>query len=129
MDVGTGALIFISGLTSRHFVYQDQSIFRRIWINIKVMPFMWFLAFIGLITRWAVNHPEVVTEYGVHWNFFWTVWFINIFTSFIKNFSHALYNGFIFAVAYQIILLNGATDFIFHAERDNFFSKNKEGFI
>ena len=73
MDVGTGTLMFISGLTSRHFIYKNWSIFSKIWVNIKSMPLLFALAFVGVLTRWLANHPEVVTEYGVHWNFFWTV--------------------------------------------------------
>lgn len=129
MDVGTGALIFVSGLTSRHFIHQDKSVLMRAWINIKVMPFLFALAFVLVITKWIVNHPEVVTEYGVHWNFFWTVCFINIFASFIKSFGRALYNGFVLLVVYQIFLNNGGADFVFNAPRVDFISKNKEGFF
>ena len=129
MDIGTGALMFISGLTSRHFIHQEKGALQRVWMNIRAMPFLFLIAFAGVLTRWLANHPEVVTEYGVHWNFFWTVCFITMFSSFIQNFRHALINGMIMIVAYQIFLYYGATDFVFYAPRTNFVSKNKEGFF
>lgn len=129
MDIGTGALMFISGLTSRHFIHHGKGAAKRIWENLKAMPLLFILAFFGVITRWVANHPEVVTEYGIHWNFFWTVIFITMFSSFIQNFSHAFINGIIMIVVYQIFLMNGATDYVFYAKRTNFIAKNKEGFF
>lgn len=73
MDVGTGGLIFVSGLTSSAFKLQSKSVISRVINSIKVMPIIIVLASVGVLTRWLANHPEIVTEYGVHWNFFWTL--------------------------------------------------------
>lgn len=127
MDVGTGGLLFVSGLTSRVFKDHKTSLLKRIVDSVKIMPVIILLAFIGVITRWLANHPELVTEYGVHWNFFWTICFINIFANFIKRPNYALMNGFLLLAIHQAFLIYGGAKFILLAKREDFISKNKEG--
>jgi len=127
MDVGTGGMVLLSGITSRIFKEQSKSLGFRIFNAVKTMPIIISIAVIGILTRYISNHPEVVDEYGVHWNFFWTVWIINIFSSFIQRPKYALIFGFLLISAYQIFLQNGGAKYILLAERVDLISKNREG--
>lgn len=78
MDVGTGCLIFISGISANVVKNQGISLQSRLIQSIKGIPIIMAIAIGGYFSRYFTNHPEVVTEYGVHWNFFWTIAIINI---------------------------------------------------
>lgn len=83
----------------------------------------------GYFSRWFTNHPEVASEYGVHWNFFWTIAFINIASSLASNIRHCFTTALGMYILYQAFLSFGGSNFIFTAPRDNFFTKNREGIL
>lgn len=87
------------------------------------------IAIIGYFSRWFVNHPEVVTEYGVHWNFFWTIAVVNLASSTITSPRFSLSTSMGMYIIYQLFLSFGGSEFIFNASRDNFFTKNREGIL
>ncbi|KAF3788523.1 Uncharacterized protein EJ110_NYTH07899 [Nymphaea thermarum] len=72
-----------------------------------------------------------VGEYGVHWNFFFTLAAVSLLTSIFN--IHPQYCGFLGSFilsAYQICLLFGLNEYLTSRERNmNLFSQNKEGII
>jgi glucosaminylphosphatidylinositol acyltransferase len=101
MDVGTGCVIIGSGMASNIAKFKSSSVLSRFMTNIKGIPVIMAIAIGGILSRWIVNHPEIVTEYGVHWNFFWTIAFITLATSFVSNINIVNYFGLGLYAIYQ----------------------------
>ncbi|XP_012849878.1 PREDICTED: uncharacterized protein At4g17910-like, partial [Erythranthe guttata] len=87
------------------------------------------LGFARLISTSSVNYQVHVGEYGVHWNFFFTLAAVAILT-FIIN-VHPNYCGILgslILIGYQALLLCGLNKYIMSEERKpDIFSQNKEG--
>ena len=78
MDLGVGSFVFSAGMVSARSLSKDlsdrgTSLLQRLVVSIrKTLP----LIALGLIRLWSVkglDYAEHVTEYGVHWNFFFTL--------------------------------------------------------
>lgn len=70
-------------------------------------------------------------EYGVHWNFFFTLAGVSLLTSLIN--IHSRYCGILglsILIGYQLWLSSGLNEFLLSNERaNNLFSQNKEGVV
>lgn len=91
---------------------------------------------LGLIRLWSVkglDYAEHVTEYGVHWNFFFTLGFIPPFMALADGILQyvPLSNdtlAILISAIYEGILDNTSlTAYIFLAPRSDLLSKNREG--
>jgi GWT1 len=86
-----------------------------------------------MIALKVFNYHENVSEYGVHWNFFVTLFSIWQISDFLHRFlSRKFLPWFAIAILllYQFTLSKTTmTDFIFAASRKNFFYANREGFL
>jgi glucosaminylphosphatidylinositol acyltransferase len=151
MDIGAGTFVVCSALTSNYArkassaplssslsspSSKSSSVFQKIyflWQKIAVL----LLGVGRLIAVKALNYQEHTSEYGTHWNFFVTLFFIWLITDcihiscvFMKwKESYALP---IIALAtllgYQYLLLSTPlTDYILTAPRLTFVSHNREG--
>jgi len=91
------------------------------------------LGCLRLFTLKATNYQEHVTEYGVHWNFFFTVATISLLSSAVTPLlspRHCVSVSVVLLIAYQCLLsLGGWTEYILFAPRDSFFAANREGLI
>lgn len=95
----------------------------------------WVLAILG-ISRFVVikgfAYQEHVSEYGVHWNFFSTIFCIRIILTALAPLRPVRLRLF-FALAalfvYQWMLLHDLSDFIIDAPRNTLFSMNREGIL
>lgn len=89
------------------------------------------LGFARLLTVRAVDYQSHVSEYGVHWNFFFTLACVAILsaaTSRSMSPKQALWAGAGLALVYQLFLsVGGLGEFILHAPRVSLLSANKEG--
>ena len=138
MDVGVGSFVFTGGVVSARPVLKDQlsgtttPLGTRLYRSIRhSTP----LLVLGLIRLWSVkglDYAEHVTEYGVHWNFFFTLGFIPPFMALFQSAFQILPSYAILAIllgsAYQIVLeTTSLKAFILTAQRTNLFSQNREG--
>lgn len=90
---------------------------------------------LGLVRMYSVkglDYAEHVTEYGVHWNFFFTLGllppFVAIFQSAYKVIPSFAALAVLLGISYQAALdLTGLKAFILTAPRTDLLSKNREG--
>ncbi|KAK6132062.1 hypothetical protein DH2020_034198 [Rehmannia glutinosa] len=87
------------------------------------------LGFARLISTSSVNYQIHVGEYGVHWNFFFTLAAVAILTLIIN--VHPKYCGILgsfILIGYQALLSCGLNKYLLSEERKaDIFSQNKEG--
>lgn len=82
MDVGAASFCFSAGLVSR------QAKKRRSSLNWKQVLHTLPLVIIGLLRTWTnkeLDYQEHVSEYGVHWNFFFTMGVMAIVPSLVPS--------------------------------------------
>lgn len=118
MDVGIGSMIYNGGLvssrSSRAGFTQSLVLFACGVVRYQIM----------LLLKYAYN----VREYGVHWNFFFTLAFVALFTEVCKliRCDNAVF-GVILLASYQTLLWGGIEGILLSKRRSNIFLANKEG--
>ena len=138
MDMGVGSFVFSAGVVSARSILKAQAAGQKSTIATRVkdavrhsLPLL-VLGLIRLYTVKGVDYAEHVTEYGVHWNFFFTLGFIPPFmalchTVFSVVPSYA-FLGFIISTIYQVVLdSTELKQFILTAPRTDLLSQNREG--
>ncbi|KAK6046347.1 GWT1 protein, partial [Cooperia oncophora] len=100
---------------------------RYTWLrsSFVVLPVIGFARTIFLT---ALNYPQHVTEYGIHWNFFYTLAIVKIVSHILPKRFPILW-AFLFAIFQQTMLTNGYQEWIIDGEnqRDTLFRANVEG--
>lgn len=133
MDLGVGSFVFSNGIISyRRFKKSSQlSRLARIRESLRSTVILLVLGLIRLFSVKATNYQEHVTEYGVHWNFFFTLSLLPLvsiaFDFLSMKLRFAL--GLIGALVYEYCLMSSPTflDYLLNAERTDFISANREG--
>jgi glucosaminylphosphatidylinositol acyltransferase len=147
MDIGAGTFVICSALTSNYarkssstttISPSSRTLLQKIfffWQKIVVL----LLGVGRLVAVKALNYQEHTSEYGTHWNFFVTLFFIWLLTDCIHIIcvfmkwkeSYALpLLSLVTLLGYQYFLLaTPLTDFIFNAPRISFLSHNREGIL
>ncbi|KAI1294507.1 Glucosaminyl phosphatidylinositol (GlcN-PI) nositol acylation protein [Mortierella claussenii] len=133
MDLGVGSFVFSSGVVSARGYLKKETLPFTTQMMIALRTSIPLLA-LGLgryISTKGVDYQEHVTEYGMHWNFFFTLGFLPIFVTFFRslaNYVRFSILGTAVAVAYQYFLTYGGLEnYIQHAPRVDIISMNKEG--
>ncbi len=120
MDVGVGSFIIANGLVGSS---QNQSI--KAWS--KTFPIL-LLGLFRLIAVKISNYHEHVTEYGVHWNFFFTLAIVKIASSLVKTNFRPIVMSLILLAIYELGLKLGLETWILSDfPRNNLISANREG--
>jgi len=99
------------------------------------LPFQRFLVLLmgfgRLIILKLIKYQEHVSEYGMHWNFFMTlfvVWTCSDLIHRLISKRFLLSCSILWIILYQILLImTSLTDYILHAPRTNIIAMNKEG--
>ncbi|KAF2128011.1 GPI-anchored wall transfer protein 1 [Dothidotthia symphoricarpi CBS 119687] len=137
MDMGVGSFVFTAGVVSvRAFLKEGAgrrpSLSKRLITSIRHSIPLLVLGIIRLISVKGLDYAEHVTEYGVHWNFFFTLGFLPPFAALFQAAfdlvpSYAVFS-FALAALYELAL-NKTTlgAFILIAPRTDLLSKNREG--
>ncbi|KAJ6798374.1 Uncharacterized protein M6B38_211635 [Iris pallida] len=128
MDLGVGSFVLANSLVSR----QARGAMAVNWKAAlrSICPLV-FLGFGRLISTTGVDYQVHVGEYGVHWNFFFTLAAVSILTS-IVNIppKYCGIFGIVILIGYQSCLICGLNDYLISNERaSNIVSQNKEGFF
>ncbi|KAL9618459.1 MAG: hypothetical protein Q9160_006837 [Pyrenula sp. 1 TL-2023] len=149
MDLGVGSFVFSAGVVSARSLLKSKSksnsdpqqshtsssLLRHLPPSLLHSLPLLLLGVIRLLSVKGVDYAEHVTEYGVHWNFFFTLAFLGPFvelfdalTSYIPMMSYELL-ALILSVSYQILLdSTPLTRYILLSPRGpDLLSKNREG--
>ncbi|KAF1526689.1 Phosphatidylinositol-glycan biosynthesis class W protein, partial [Eudyptes sclateri] len=141
MDLGVGAFIFGNALVCPE-VRQKSCVTQPKFSNLaRQFCSIWPLIFLGfgrLLSVKSIEYHEHTSEYGVHWNFFFTLAFVRLAASlllavFPKNKSWIV--AINLAVLYQLILnTTSLKTFILHGSdgrdtRVGFLNANREGLL
>ncbi|CAG8445261.1 11939_t:CDS:2 [Cetraspora pellucida] len=136
MDLGVGSFVFSSGIVAAQpFLKKPENRFKpfkgQLLKAVKQAFPILTLGFIRLMMVKGVDYQEHASEYGIHWNFFFTLGFLPIFVTICRT-AHKYIRfsilGLSIAVLYQIILYGlGLEYYILNAPRTDLISSNKEG--
>lgn len=126
MDLGVGAYILANSLVSRQARGISRTSLKKALQSIS--PLL-FLGFARLVSTAGVNYQVHVGEYGVHWNFFFTLAAVSILTSIVN--IPPTYCGIIGSltlIGYQVCLMRGLNVYLLSEKREtDIISQNKEG--
>ncbi|XVF52342.1 hypothetical protein PTKIN_Ptkin05aG0010900 [Pterospermum kingtungense] len=128
MDLGVGSFVLVNSIVSRQA--RNVLVSMNWWkAALKSTAPLLLLGFGRLFSTSSVDYQVHVGEYGVHWNFFFTLAGVSILTSTLNvppKYSGIL--GSVILVGYQIWLTNGLNVYLLSNERGmDIISRNKEG--
>ncbi|KAK4170109.1 GWT1-domain-containing protein [Cladorrhinum sp. PSN259] len=138
MDMGVGSFVYSAGIVASRPLLKERAaekntpLAARLIKSIRHSLPLLALGIIRLLSVKGLDYAEHVTEYGVHWNFFFTLGFL---PPFVALFQSALklvpsYAGLavLLSVLYQVLLeFTNLKAYILVGARDNLISMNREG--
>jgi hypothetical protein len=150
MDFGVGTFIFASAITSKYarnisqLSSSNQSNIQS--TGNKSTKLSFFLTTYFLLQRITIlvlgsgrlimlkitNYQEHVSEYGIHWNFFVTLFCIWTLADLIHLFFPRKLMPWLASVIlciHQVMLSHGMSEYIISAPRTDFISSNREGIL
>lgn len=138
MDLGVGSFVFSMGLISarsylRQLLESRFSYKNTVIKSIQNSTSIFVLGLIRLISVKSVDYHEHVTEYGKHWNFFFTLGCLPvlnaIFSPLILKIS-PIVSSFLISIIYELFLVKGELlNYIITSPRNDLFSANREGIL
>ncbi|KXX73165.1 GPI-anchored wall transfer protein 1 [Madurella mycetomatis] len=138
MDMGVGSFVFSAGVVASRPVLKEQADGRTTPLGARLvrslrhsLPLL-ALGVVRLLSVKGLDYAEHVTEYGVHWNFFFTLGFLPPFVALFQSALKVVpsYAGLaiLLGVLYQVVLESTALKaYILVGPRDNLLSMNREG--
>lgn len=134
MDFGVGAYVMANALVcpeARGKNIQGSKISHVLKQAVSVWPLV-LLGFVRLASVKSSGYHEHVTEYGVHWNFFFTLAIVRVVASALLALFPVNCSGFLALIicgTYQVILeTTDLKSFLIHnTERSGFLLANREG--
>ncbi|MCJ1309627.1 Glucosaminyl phosphatidylinositol (GlcN-PI) nositol acylation protein [Agyrium rufum] len=138
MDIGVGSFVFSAGTVGVRSSLREQATARktgmpsRLGQALRHSGPLLVLGFIRLYSVKGLEYAEHVTEYGVHWNFFFTLALLPPFVvvsqllfSLVPSYSVL---AILLSVAYEAALeLTNLKAYILAAPRKDLLSQNREG--
>ncbi|CCF45635.1 GPI-anchored wall transfer protein 1 [Colletotrichum higginsianum] len=138
MDIGVGSFVYSAGVVAARPVLKERAEGKSTPLTTRLLRSMrhslplLVLGVVRLLSVKGLDYAEHVSEYGVHWNFFFTLGllppFVAIFQSALKIVPSYAALAIILSVLYQVAL--ESTDlkaYILTAPRIDLLSKNREG--
>ena len=141
MDLGVGAFVFSGGVVSR-MARQGAGVVPRsarparymdecFGVLKSVLP-MIVLGIARFATTKGVEYQEHTSEYGVHWNFFFTLAFMTLVSGLLRPFMHSPWSTGLFGVGvaalHEVALTRwGYEGVVMGTNRDTLLLQNKEG--
>lgn len=156
MDLGVGSFVFSLGLTSAPALLKRIGTLQQPSSILSAIRRTWIILALGLIRLAMVKSAEYpvstgilcpgnilnadswssqehVTEYGVHWNFFFTLALLPIFGAIGERWSSRIgfkYMALLVTVLHQLCLVaTPMQDYTLNDDRPNLLAQNKEGLV
>ena len=137
MDTGTAAFVFVNALADQNAEQRGQSPRERtlkqtIQFSILRIPTLLVIFLLGVGRSLFINlsgYSQDVTEYGVHWNFFVTLFFLRVFVVVVPS-SLVIPVGLFLGLVYQLALsFTGMEEWMLDTfyKRQGFIDQNREG--
>ncbi|KAI4166108.1 MAG: hypothetical protein LQ342_000539 [Letrouitia transgressa] len=138
MDMGVGSFVFSAGVVSARPILKARLAGRPIGLSLSLqaaakhsLP-LFILGLVRLYSVKGLDYAEHVTEYGVHWNFFFTLALIPPLTALFQPLSRLLPTVAVFSLlisfTYQAVLESTKIQaYILTAPRTDLISQNREG--
>ena len=138
MDMGVGSFVFSSGVVSVRPILKDRlagkvsSLRSQLYASTRHSLPLLLLGFIRLYSVKGLDYAEHVTEYGVHWNFFFTLALlppsVAVFQSLNSWIPSLALLAFVLSSIYQALLeYTSLKAYILTAPRVDLLSMNREG--
>lgn len=138
MDLGVGSFVFSAGVVGARPVLKERAegkttpLHRRLLSSLRHSFPLLVLGVIRLLSVKGLDYAEHVTEYGVHWNFFFTLGFLPPFVALFQSILQVVPSyaslSVILVVIYQFVLESTSLKgYIFLAPRVDLISMNREG--
>ncbi|KAJ9616732.1 Glucosaminyl phosphatidylinositol (GlcN-PI) nositol acylation protein [Cladophialophora chaetospira] len=137
MDLGVGSFVFSAGVVSARAIVRtssNTSFLSRFATALRHSTPLFILGFIRLYSVKGLDYAEHVTEYGVHWNFFFTLALLPPFVEVSDSITRTVFKSYevlavILAVVYEVVLNNTRlVSYILISPRGpDLLSKNREG--
>ncbi|KAI9905667.1 hypothetical protein PsorP6_013768 [Peronosclerospora sorghi] len=148
MDIGVGAFIVSSAIVSAparqsrgivarkrsHSEHNSSSSFvLKCYAFLRPIVLVLVFGIARFLTVKGVNYQEHVSEYGVHWNFYFTLAGVYLVYSFLRGFGAWATSppvALLIALSYQVYLsYYSGEEYILQAPRVNLMSQNREGIL
>ena len=143
MDMGVGAFVFSGGVAgarsllkekqqSNHRQNLPNSTLRSLLQSLRHAAPLVALGAVRVASTKGVDYAEHVTEYGVHWNFYFTLALLAPGVALLRVLHRAIPSYAVLALllsaAHEVALdFTGLTAFIIAAPRDSLLEQNREG--
>ena len=138
MDIGVGSFVFSAGIVGARPVLKERAagkttaVAQRLLSSLRHSLPLLALGVIRLLSVKGLDYAEHVSEYGVHWNFFFTLGLLPPFVAFFQSALKIIpsYAGLalLLGVLYQVALESTSLKaYILTAPRTNLLSMNREG--
>lgn len=127
MDTGVGLFVVVSGAVHKD-IYKE-SFSKIVKGNVKTIAVLVILGLGRFVSVKQLDYQEHVTEYGVHWNFFFTIAVCKVLSTIILYFSNrSLFLCFLLLVVHEFALYLGLQGWVFgDSPRNSLISANREG--
>ena len=137
MDMGVGSFVFAAGLVSARpilkasLVGEEATITRQLKASLRTSLPLLALGLIRLYSVKGLDYAEHVTEYGVHWNFFFTLAFLPPFVALcqpLPTMIRCYLVPFLILAVYEMCLDHTKLKaYVLTAPRTDLLSQNREG--
>ncbi|MCJ1391854.1 Glucosaminyl phosphatidylinositol (GlcN-PI) nositol acylation protein [Xylographa bjoerkii] len=138
MDMGVGSFVFSAGVVAARPILKDQlagnslGFAARLYASARHSLPLFVLGVVRLYSVKGLDYAEHVSEYGVHWNFFFTLAllppFVAGFQSLFRLIPSYAVLALLLGTTYQAVLeLTPLKAYVLTAPRTDILSKNREG--
>ena len=146
MDMGVGSFVYSAGLVTAKSYIKDKrgeltamskkSLMQIVLAAVRSALPLFVLGVVRLVSVKNLKYAEHVTEYGIHWNFFFTLALLPLALLFLQPLFSSLpgpvhgYVGLSLALAYELVLQTTSLKaWALTAPRENLLAKNREGAV